>query len=241
MSEDTISVILPTYNRFAFVCNAIRSIQAQTYTNIEIIVVNDGSTEPEYYTHDWKGVIILHLDTNTKKLFGHACAGYVRNQGILRAKGTYIAFCDDDDSWLPRKLELQMEAMRTSGCAMSSTEGLIGKGMYNPTKHYAKYNSEKNYGILQYIFQLNQSNLLQKGFPDIWDMKFMKVHNCMITSSVLIKKTILDTIQNMRPLKNGKEDYDCWLRALKHTDSIYIHTPCVYYDEDHAYGQQYDP
>jgi len=100
---DKVSVIIPTYNRFHYLLNTIKSVQKQTHKNIEIIIVNDCSTQKEYYTYNWDDINIIHLPENSKKTFGFACAGYVRNKGIEEATGKYIAFCDDDDIWFPKK------------------------------------------------------------------------------------------------------------------------------------------
>ena len=54
-----------------------------------------------------------------------------------------------------------------------------------------------------------------------------------------MEKNILDKINNFKNMKPPGEDYDCWLRLLKHTDSIYIKEPCIYYDNGHGDGQQY--
>jgi glycosyltransferase involved in cell wall biosynthesis len=227
---DKVSVVIPTYNRFKYVLHAIQSVKEQTYPSIEIIVVNDCSTETEYYEYDWKmiGVNILHLEKNSKALFGYACAGFVRNKGIERSTGRYIAFCDDDDIWFPTKIERQLRAMTETGCKMSCTDGLIGTGIYDPTKTYAKYNAEYYYTSLQDIYR--KSTLLEKGFPRLWTLEFIKIHNCVICSSVLLEKEILDKIGNMNCVTNGKEDYTCWLRALEHTNSVYINDTCFYYD-----------
>ena len=92
-----VSVIIPTYNRFKYLLNTIKSVQAQTYKNIEIIVVNDCSTQDEYYTYNWTeltnstnstdSIKIIHLEQNSKSKFNYGCAGYVRNQGINISKG----------------------------------------------------------------------------------------------------------------------------------------------------------
>ena len=103
-----VSIIIPSYNRFKYLFNTLESIKCQTYKNIEIIVINDGSTQKEYYDYDWNGVNIIHLEKNSKEIFGYGCVGYVRNKGIEIAKGKYIAFCDDDDIWFPNKLEIQI-------------------------------------------------------------------------------------------------------------------------------------
>ena len=234
-----ISVVIPTYNRFKYLLNTIGSVKEQTYKNIEIIVVNDCSTETEYYNYNWaqNGVNIIHLPENSKTKFGFACGGFVRNQGIKISKGKYIAFCDDDDIWFPQKIELQIEAMKRTGCKMSSTDGLIGKGVYNINKKYKKYkkyNAQHYYTTLQNIYKHNDSKLLEKGFPDIWDLNFIKIHNCIITSSVILEKTILDKINNFKNTLNSCEDYDCWLRVLQHTNSVYVKDTCFYYDDGHA-------
>lgn len=236
---DKISVIIPTYNRFNYVLNTIKSIQNQTYQNIEIIIVNDCSTEKEYYTHNWENIIIIHLTENSKKKFGYACAGYVRNKGIEISTGKYIAFCDDDDIWFPNKLELQINAMQQSKCKMSCTDGLIGKGQYIPNNPYPKYNDEFFYNELQNIYKNKKSSMLNNGFPDIWTKEFLQIHNCVICSSVVVEKELLCKINMMKFYRNGQEDYDCWKRILEHTNCIYIKENCFYYDNNHGYGQNY--
>jgi glycosyltransferase involved in cell wall biosynthesis len=235
---ECVSVIVPTFNRFTFLLNTIKSIKSQTYSNIEIIVVNDCSTEKEYYDYNWDGINIIHLDKRSKDTFGFACAGYVRNKGIEKSKGKYIAFCDDDDIWFPSKIELQLNAMKTTRCKMSSTDGLYGNGMYDSNKTYKKYNAEHYFSTLKNIYKNKNSNMLDNGFPKIWTKQFLNIHNCIICSSVLIEKEILDRIDNMKCINNG-EDYDCWLKALQHTNSVYIEDVCFYYDGGHGYGQNY--
>jgi teichuronic acid biosynthesis glycosyltransferase TuaG len=236
---DKVSVVIPTFNRFKYLLNTIKSVKEQTYKNIEIIVVNDCSTEKEYYAYDWKknNLKIIHLEQNTKTIFGYACAGFVRNKGIEIAGGQYIAFCDDDDIWFPKKIEIQLKAMKETGCKMSSTDGFIGKGVYDPNKNYKKFNAEYNYSYIQNIYQRYVDHFMD--FPNIWNLAFLKINNCVICSSVLMKKEILDKINNMKCVKNGQEDYDCWLRALEHTNSVYVKDICFYYDSGHGNGQNY--
>jgi len=123
---------------------------------------------------------------------------------------------------------------------MSSTDGLIGNGIYNPDIKYKIYNVQHYYRVLQKIYIKNKSRFLLKGFPEIWTLEFLKIHNCVICSSVLIDKELLCKIDNFKNLKNGEEDYDCWLRALEHTNSVYVKDICFYYDQNHGYGQNYD-
>ena len=122
---------------------------------------------------------------------------------------------------------------------MSSTDGLFGNGVYDINKNYKKYNAEHYYTTLQNIYRRKNSDLLKNGFPKIWSLGFLKIHNCVICSSVLMEKSILDKINNFKNVKNGREDYDCWLRALKHTNSVYVDDVCFYYDGGHGDGQNY--
>jgi glycosyltransferase involved in cell wall biosynthesis len=158
--------------------------------------------------------------------------------GMERSDGKYIAFCDDDDRWFPTKIELQIDAMKKTGCKMSSTDGWIGNGLYCKENRYLMYNAEHYYPILHKIYKDKGSILLEQGFPTIWNLEFLRIHNCMITSSVVIEKDILCKINNMKPIAYA-EDYDCWLRALEHTDSVYIKDVCFYYDNRHGYGQMH--
>lgn len=237
-TSNKISVIIPTYNRFQQLLNAIHSVKQQTYPIIEIIVVNDCSTDQTYYNYDFAtldiDIHIIHLEKNTKELLGYPCAGFVRNIGINKATGTYIAFLDDDDIWFPKKLELQINAMINSKCQMCCTDGLIGLGEYNPDNKYKIYNAEQCYLGIRNIYRNNKKDYLEYGFPDIWDYDFLKIHNCVICSSVLMHKDILARINNMNLYPNGQEDYDCWLRALQYTKCVYIKDICFYYDSVHS-------
>ena len=236
-----VSVIIPTFNRFKFLMNTIQSVKAQTYENIEIIVVNDNSTEGAYYSYDWasNGIRIIHTVCNSKDIFGYACVGHVRNTGIQNSSGKYIAFCDDDDIWFPNKLKLQIDAMNRTGCKMSSTDGLYGVGVYDPSKSYKVYNAEHSYEELRNIYRRANSTLLNNGFPEVWDLGFIRVHNCVICSSVIIEKELLYKIHGMKCARIGIEDYDCWLRALTHTSSVYINQVCFYYDGGHGQGNNF--
>ena len=242
--EELVSVIIPTYNRFNYLLNTIDYVKSQTYKNIEIIVVNDCSTQKEYYEYDWgkEGVVMINLPENSKKKFGFSCAGGgdARNIGIEKSSGDYVAFCDDDDIWLPNKIELQLQGMKKTGCKMSSTDGFIGNGVYDSKKKYKKYNEEHFYEILKNIYRRRRKlNLFLNAFEKgIWNRHFLTIHNCMICSSVIISKEIIDKTGKFIIAKNS-EDYQYWLRALEHTDSVYIKEPCFYYDSGHGDGQNY--
>ena len=98
-----VSVIIPTYQRAHLVSQAIESVLAQTYSDYEIIVVNNGSTDntTEVLSQFGDKIRVIHLHANT----GPSVA---RNLGMNASNGRYLAFLDDDDLWLPNKLEKQI-------------------------------------------------------------------------------------------------------------------------------------
>jgi len=105
MAPPLVSVIIPTYNRTNLVPRAIESVLTQTYDNLELIVVDDASsdeTEAVVRCYDDERLTYICHETNR-----HVSAA--RNTGLERASGEYIAFLDDDDEWLPTKLEKQID------------------------------------------------------------------------------------------------------------------------------------
>jgi glycosyltransferase involved in cell wall biosynthesis len=104
-----VSVIIPTYNRADVVCRAIDSVLGQTYPNIELLVVDDGSTDETQTKLCSYGNRIRVL---TEENSGPSVA---RNQGIAVARGGIVAFLDSDDYWLPTKLARQVELLEKAG------------------------------------------------------------------------------------------------------------------------------
>ena len=103
----SVSVIIPVYNRKDFIAEAIESVLAQTYTDFEIIVVDDGSPE------DMKDVLGLYLQKIKYVYQENKGLAAARNTGIRNSSGKYVAFLDDDDLFERRKLEKQTEILET--------------------------------------------------------------------------------------------------------------------------------
>ena len=104
MNQPLISVIMPVLNGQRFIAEAIASIHAQNYPNLEILVIDDGSTDNSAEIAVQMGAIVLAQAKNT----GIAAA---RNRGLAAARGQLIAFLDADDLWVQNKLELQFRAL----------------------------------------------------------------------------------------------------------------------------------
>jgi glycosyltransferase involved in cell wall biosynthesis len=103
----SISVVVPSYNAEHTILQTVESVQKQTLSNIEIIIINDGSTD--------RTLELLQSITDQRlKIFSYKNGGLpvARNRGISHAKGEFISFIDADDLWRPDKLELQLTALQ---------------------------------------------------------------------------------------------------------------------------------
>lgn len=108
MSEGLVSVIMPSYNTAKYIERSIKSVQAQTYCDWELIIVDDCSTDN---TDD---IVVSYLkDERIKYIKNDVNSGAAvsRNRALREAKGKWIAFLDSDDLWLPEKLEKQVAYM----------------------------------------------------------------------------------------------------------------------------------
>lgn len=106
-SRPLVSVVIPTYNRARTLGRAIRSVLDQTFKDLELIVVDDGST-------DSTACSVQRYQEPRLRYLRHAVnrnGSVARNSGIAASRGEYIAFLDSDDEWLPRKLELQLRRL----------------------------------------------------------------------------------------------------------------------------------
>ena len=111
----TVSVIIPAYNRAKYVTKAIDSVLAQTYTDYEIIVVDDGSTD------NTKDVLLPYMERINYIYQENKGVSAARNTGIRAATGRWIAFLDSDDIWLEEKLSAQMKYIKDSDAKVCFT------------------------------------------------------------------------------------------------------------------------
>jgi glycosyltransferase involved in cell wall biosynthesis len=137
-AEPLVSAVITTYNRPALLLKAIQSVQDQTYRNVEIIVVDDCSPTDiaqVVAAHDRRVAVVRNAENKG--------AGYSRNAGIDRARGEIIAFLDDDDEWLPAKLEEQVSLLHDAdACLCGYRELETGKvrthGIADVTPHHLR-------------------------------------------------------------------------------------------------------
>lgn len=221
---ETVSVIIATFNRHEQCRRAIDSVLNQTYAPLEVIVIDDGSTPP--FQDD--RVLVLRTPQNTRTLFGWPSPGYVRTLGMKEAKGEYIAFLDDDDVWLPTKLELQLQLLKEHKVDACCSEASIGIGFYDANAEYLRMMSQRFFAEIKHC--LSQRGCILDTFPPRFTHELLTKHNLVITSSVVVKRDLLEKIGFMQTVPLGQEDYGCWLEVSKHTDFAFLATPSLYYD-----------
>ncbi len=116
--NDLVSIITPTYNCAKFIGETIESVLAQTYTNWEMIIVDDCSADnTEEIVKSYNDARIIYVKNET-----NSGAAVSRNRALRMAKGRWMAFLDSDDLWMPEKLEHQINFMEKNGYAFSSTK-----------------------------------------------------------------------------------------------------------------------
>jgi glycosyltransferase involved in cell wall biosynthesis len=117
--ESKVSVIIPTHNRVTLLKRAVASVLAQTHKQVEIIIVNDASSDATAaYLADLVSVDLrIRVLTNEQAMGGSRS----RNAGIAVAEGQWVAFLDDDDTWLPNKLDMQLHALASNPKAVAAS------------------------------------------------------------------------------------------------------------------------
>lgn len=120
MNNDLVSIITPCYNCEKYIAETIESVLAQTYSNWEMIIVDDCSTDRSYeialeYSNKDGRIKVYRMEQSSG-------AAICRNKAIEKSKGEYLSFIDSDDIWLPIKLEKQLKFMCENDCDFSFTE-----------------------------------------------------------------------------------------------------------------------
>lgn len=234
-----VSVIIPSHNRFDSLENAIVSVKNQTHKNIELIIINDSSSDERYLNNQIQNIQWIHLSESSINRFGYPCPGFVRNQGLSIAKGDYIAFLDDDDYWFPEKIKTQLSYMIQNDFSMSCSEALIGPGKYDHAIKYPHFYAEffKDFCIDFFKTNFDQDFSV---LPNIFTSELIIKHNFVINSSVLLKRNLLTEVGHFKEIPiagcviNGVreyEDWELWKRCLLLKDCYYINEPLLFYSD----------
>lgn len=209
VKKDCVSVIIPVYNRENMIGIAIESVLSQSYSNLELIVVDDGSTDKtKDVIRSFKDIRISLIEAN------HNGAYAARNIGIENAKGEYIAFLDSDDIWLPEKLAKQVAVARRKEEGFVFTNGFV----------LMENNNEYRMNI---FLTADRDICGGKCYTELLR------HNFIATSSVILSRNIIDNVGYFIAENRGVLDYDMWLRIARKYEIDYIAQPLFLY-KSHA-------
>lgn len=199
-----ISVIIPTHNRSELLIRAIQSVLNQTYENLEILVVSDGSTDN---TEIVMGKL-LEQDERIRFINYQPAKGgnYARNLGIKESLGEYVAFLDDDDEWISTKLEKQLNIL-----------------IHNPNIGIV-YTGIKSIYVNE---SLDYENIPSKKGDLSKEILFRNYIGT--TSSVMVRKSILKEVGNFDEKLKAQQDYDLWIRICQKYEVGLVSEPCVHY------------
>lgn len=204
MSE--VSVVIPTWNRAELLVEAVRSALAQTLPPLEVLVCDDGSTDGS------EAAVRALGDERVRWIPGERGGrpAIPRNRGIRESRGEWLAFLDNDDQWLPDKLEHQLRHAEQCGCGAVCANAIRfvpGQG--------------------------NQGEYLSLGGDRIGFADLLVV-NRVICSSAMVHCSVFDTVAGFPEAAELKalEDYALWLRVATVTPFAYCPAPLVVYRDD---------
>lgn len=187
-SAPTVSIVIPTYNHARFLTSALQSVIEQTYSQWEALVINNFSednTEEVVRSFNDPRISLINFSNN-----GIIAAG--RNEGIKRATGTFVAFLDSDDIWMPRKLELSLRALEAGADLVCHAENWVGGGLAPRTMQYGPAEMATWHNLL-----LRQ--------------------NCISTSATTVRRSTLLAVGmfDEDPSFVTAEDYELWMKIAR--------------------------
>jgi GT2 family glycosyltransferase len=232
-----VSVVIPTFNRSYILRTAIDSVLNQTYKNIEILVVDDGSTDATAETVAGYGPKVRYFH---QKNGGVSSA---RNLGLMQAKGEFIALLDSDDAWLPWKVEAQLAVFRALpgvGMVWTDMTAVDPNGAQIEPRHLRHFYS--CYGQIDFDKYCPVATTLGDVWPqapaavagdlvrsgDIFAAMFYGslVHT---STAMLTRRRLVDTGLFDLTLRQTGEDYEFHMRTTMHGPVALLDTPTILY------------
>lgn len=198
-----VSVLIPTYNRARFIKRAIDSVLNQTYRDVEIVVVDDGSTDNTQKIIESYGDQVTYIYQENK---GAASA---RNAGIDASVGEYISFLDSDDYYAKNNLKIKV-------AILESNSGI--SWVYSDWQ----YVDQKGEKLINGSDRFNYSN---KKLSGALFKELLYKRNFITTGVVMVRRLVLEDVGCFDPTILSQEEYDLWLR-------ISVKYPVHYVDEN---------
>ncbi len=217
--EPLVSVIIPTYNRACLLPRAVHSVLSQDYENLELIIVDDGSTDetPE--------LIAQVADPRVRyiRFAENRGIGAARSAGVQAARGDLIAFNDSDDVWLPGKLSHQVDLFRRH----PQVDVVFGD----------YYNVDQLHGTMQRGFEQTRKGLellrvrplIEGVYEVVGGMpEALLCVNFVATPTVVLRRRVFDSTGSFRTDLSGPEDFEFWFRvATKEARFAYTTRPLI--------------
>lgn len=214
------SVVIPLYNKAAYFEKAINSVLTQTYSELEVIIVNDGSTDDSFAQ---LSVISCQLSVEDPESFKkiriidqtNQGVSVARNNGVKLAKYDYIAFLDADDWWEPTYLE--------------EMKGLIEKfpeaGLYGSSYYKVKQGKfiPANIGV---------ESGFSNGLINYCRVYAKTMYQPIWTGAAVIRKSVYESENGFNPTLKLGEDFDLWLRVAMKCPVALLNKPLAYYNQD---------
>jgi glycosyltransferase involved in cell wall biosynthesis len=200
MPSPEVSVILPVFNRLRFLPDAVASVFAQTFTDWEMVIADDGS---EAETRSYLQSLANPGRVELMWLSHSGNPGAVRNAALRKARGAYVAFLDSDDVWWPRKLELQMGSLRA--------------------KHACGWSYTAFVAVDESLTPLTGPRAVRTPMVGGWILdRLVTMEATIALPSVVGSRRLLERAGGFDEALRMCEDYDLWLRmaALSEIDCI---------------------
>lgn len=197
-----VSIVIPTYNRSALLQETLASIRSQTFQDFEILVVDNMSVDGT------EAAVAALADPRVRYVRNpnHGIIAVNRNVGIRNARGTYVAFCDDDDLWIDTKLERQVAVMDADPeVGLCYTDGMTFRD-----------------GVVVHARMLSRHVHRNHFLHLLWD-------NCVPSSSVMVRRALFADVGliDESPELLAVEDYELWIRFAHRAKLTLLDEPLI--------------
>jgi GT2 family glycosyltransferase len=232
-----VSVVIPTFNRAGIVTRAIESALSQTYGDIEVIVVDDGSSDD---TRD----IVASYESRVRYLYQkNAGVSAARNTALRNARGEFVAFLDSDDVWRPWRIESQVAALTRhpeAGLAWTDMTAVDDSGRVIDERHLrVMYMAHGRVNISERMRQVDTLGTLSRAVPrelQSADVRIGELFNEILlgnllhTSTVLVRRAWIERAGGFDPtFARAGEDYELYVRLCSVGPVVFIDAPSTLY------------
>lgn len=190
-----VSVVIPAYNVAPYIGETLRSVFAQTFTDYEVVLVNDGSPD----TEELERALAPYIDRIRYIKQENRGASVARNEGLSAAHGEFIAFLDADDLWLPNYLTEQLKFIRDHDVDLVCADASVFGGTLPARQTYME-------------------SLMETAPPTgkVTFLGLLSAEQSLITSGIVARREPILSVGRFDATLRNAQDYDLWLRLARH-------------------------